>query len=207
MKHTLHRVNVEWDDWETAYNDWISTNIRFWQDGFLIEGHQLRKAFLLRWLEEKGFPWMLASDFLNSPEQETGQILRYQHSSLSRTREGYYFAETLPTADFFIQKPGQHSIGNYILAFDEIPSSDFLQDMDPWTAYMNSEVVNWPLHIRSIHPGDHFQPFGMKGKSKKIQDLLVDLKLERFEKERQLILANHEHILWVVGLRLDEREG
>ena len=70
---------------------------------------------------------------------------------------------------------------------------------------MNSEVVRWPLHIRSVHPGDHFQPFGMKGKSKKIQDLLVDLKLERFEKERQLLLANHEHILWVVGLRLDER--
>ena len=205
MKHTLHRVNVEWDDWETTYNEWISSNIRFWQDGFLIEGHQLRKAFLLRWLEEKGIPWMLASDFLNSPEQETGQILRYQHSSLSRTREGYYFAETLPTADFFIQKPGQHSIGNYILTIDEIPSSEFLQDMDPWTAYMNSEVVSWPLHIRSIQPGDHFQPFGMKGKSKKIQDLLVDLKLERFEKERQLILANHEHILWVVGLRLDER--
>ena len=82
MQHTLHRVNVEWDDWETTYNDWISSNIRFWKDGFLIDGHQLRKAFLLRWLEDKGIPWMLASDFLNSPEQETGQILFYQHLSL-----------------------------------------------------------------------------------------------------------------------------
>lgn len=205
MQHTLLRINVEWDDWDTTYKDWISSNIKLWQDGFLIEGHQLRKAFLLRWLEEKGIPWMLASDFLNAPEQETGQILRYENSALSRTREGYYFAETLPAADFFIHKPGQHSIGNYILTIDEIPIDAFLQDKDPWTAYMNSEVVRWPLHIRSVHPGDHFQPFGMKGKSKKIQDLFVDLKLERFEKERQLLLANHDHIIWVVGLRLDER--
>lgn len=205
MQHTLHRINVEWDDWDTTYKDWIRSNIKLWQDGFLIEGHQLRKAFLLRWLEEKGIPWKLASDFLNAPEQETGQILRYENSVLSRTREGYYFAETLPAADFFIHKPGQHSIGNYILTIDEIPIDEFLQDKDPWTAYMNSEVVRWPLHIRSVHPGDHFQPFGMKGKSKKIQDLFVDLKLERFEKERQLLLANHDHIIWVVGLRLDER--
>lgn len=205
MQHTLHRINVEWDDWDTTYQEWISTNIKFLQDGFLIDGHQLRKAFLLRWLEEKGIPWMLASDFLNAPDHETGQILRYQHTALSRTRDGYYFAEKQPAADFFIHKPGQHSIGNYILTIDEIPAEEFLQDKDPWTAYMNSEVVSWPLHIRSIHPGDHFQPLGMKGNSKKIQDLLVDLKLEMFEKERQLLLANHEHILWVVGLRLDER--
>lgn len=205
MQHTLHRINVEWDDWDGAYKDWISTNIKPLQDGFLIDGHQLRKAFLLRWLEEKGIPWMLASDFLNAPEQETGQILRYQHTALSRTRDGYYFAETLPATDFFIHMPGHHSIGNYILTIDEIPAEEFLQDKDPMTAYMNSEVVSWPLHIRSIHPGDHFQPFGMKGRSKKIQDLLVDLKLEMFEKERQLLLVNHEHILWVVGLRLDER--
>lgn len=205
MQHTLHRINVEWDDWDTSYKEWISANIKSWQDGFLIDGQQIRKAFLLRWLEEKGFPWMLASDFLNSPEQATGQILRYQLNTLSRTRDGYFFAETLPSADFFIHKPGQHSIGNYILTIDEIPAEEFLQNKDLWTAYMNAEVVTWPLHIRSIHPGDHFQPFGMKGRSKKIQDLLVDLKLERFEKERQLILANQEHILWVVGLRLDER--
>ncbi|MDZ4746892.1 MAG: tRNA lysidine(34) synthetase TilS [Saprospiraceae bacterium] len=205
MQHTLHRVNVEWNDWDTAYEEWISVNIRPLQDGFLIDGHQLRKAFLLRWLEEKGIPWMLASDFLNAPEQETGHILRHHHTALSRTRDGYYFAETQPAADFFILKTGQHSIGNYLMTIDEIPSEEFLQDRDPWTEYMNSDVISWPLHIRSIHPGDHFQPLGMKGRSKKIQDLLVDLKLEMFEKERQLLLANREHILWVVGLRLDDR--
>lgn len=205
MQHTLHRINVEWDDWDTSYKDWIDANIRLWQDGFLISGHQVRTAFFLRWLEEKGIPWTLASDFINSPAQETGQVLRYEHTALSRTRDGYFFAETQPAADFFIHQPGQHSIGNYVVTIEEINADEFLQDRDPWTAYLKGEVVTWPLHIRSIHPGDHFQPFGMKGKSKKIQDLLVDLKLERFEKERQLLLTNHDHILWVIGLRLDER--
>jgi tRNA(Ile)-lysidine synthase len=76
---------------------------------------------------------------------------------------------------------------------------------DPMTEYVNEEVITWPLHLRSVRQGDYFQPIGMQGKSKKVQDLMVDHKLEMFEKERLLILSNDEHILWIIGLRLDER--
>ncbi|HEY3385523.1 MAG TPA: tRNA lysidine(34) synthetase TilS, partial [Saprospiraceae bacterium] len=66
-------------------------------------------------------------------------------------------------------------------------------------------VVRWPLQLRTIDTGDRFQPLGMQGKTKKLQDYLVDLKLEMHEKQHQLLLTNEDQILWVVGRRLDER--
>ena len=45
----------------------------------------------------------------------------------------------------------------------------------------------------------------MKGKSKKLQDFLVDLKLDHYEKKDIKVLTTAENIIWVVGKRLDER--
>jgi hypothetical protein len=45
----------------------------------------------------------------------------------------------------------------------------------------------------------------MQGKQKKIQDLLVDRKLEMHEKSKVRLLTNAHHILWVIGIQLDER--
>ena len=57
--------------------------------------------------------------------------------------------------------------------------------------------------MRQIKPGDKFRPFGMKGR-KLVSDLLTDMKVSRWEKERQLVICDDERILWVVGRRASE---
>ena len=55
------------------------------------------------------------------------------------------------------------------------------------------------LTVRSRRPGDAFQPFGMKGR-KKLQDVLVDRKVPRAERDRvALVVDSADTILWVVG--------
>jgi tRNA(Ile)-lysidine synthase len=46
------------------------------------------------------------------------------------------------------------------------------------------------------------KPFGMKGRKKKVSDLLTEAKLSLQEKERQVVMvdANGE-ILWIPGVR------
>ena len=46
----------------------------------------------------------------------------------------------------------------------------------------------------------------MKGKRKKVQDILTDSKIDRFAKDRALVLENGDgRIIWLIGYRLDER--
>jgi tRNA(Ile)-lysidine synthase len=44
---------------------------------------------------------------------------------------------------------------------------------------------------------------GMNGR-KKVSDLLVDKKVNRFSKENQLVLTADDEIIWVCGLRLSD---
>lgn len=70
---------------------------------------------------------------------------------------------------------------------------------------VSNEKLIFPLYLRGKKNGDKFKPFGMKG-FKLLSDFLKDEKLHHFEKERCRILQNgNGEIIWVVGLRSDER--
>lgn len=70
---------------------------------------------------------------------------------------------------------------------------------------LKADKLNFPLTIRPWQAGDKFQPAGMGGKHKKLQDLLTDLKLSRFEKNKVHVLLSGDDICWVIGIRADER--
>ena len=63
--------------------------------------------------------------------------------------------------------------------------------------------LSFPLHVRSCETGDRFRPSGMKG-TKKLQDLFVDLKLTREERQNALVMIKDNEILWVIGMRRSE---
>lgn len=205
MKHSLQRINLEWEAWDEAFHQWTLKCIQPQQDGFHIESSPHTAPFLLRWLEDKGIPWNLTYDFIMSSMADSGQMLNYENYRLSRITNGYFFEEVQPVINLVLTKPGHYSFGNFSLDIEEIPGTQFIPDQSPLIEYVNSSVVQWPLHIRNVIPGDSFQPLGMAGKTKKIQDLMVDQKLEMFEKERLMLLVNQDHIIWVMGIRLDER--
>ncbi|MEX0829523.1 MAG: tRNA lysidine(34) synthetase TilS [Nitrospirales bacterium] len=61
------------------------------------------------------------------------------------------------------------------------------------------------LRVRSWMPGDVFCPKGLGGRQKKLQDFFSDIKLPRSQREKVPLLVAPEGILWVGGLREDER--
>lgn len=71
---------------------------------------------------------------------------------------------------------------------------------------VDADKLRFPLLLRRWQPGDVFQPLGMGGHSRKLQDFFTDKKLSRLEKEQVWILENGDkNIIWIVGMRLDER--
>ncbi|HEX9651291.1 MAG TPA: tRNA lysidine(34) synthetase TilS [Cyclobacteriaceae bacterium] len=72
------------------------------------------------------------------------------------------------------------------------------------TAHLDFDKLRFPLEIRAWKEGDKFQPLGMRGK-KKISDLMIDQKIPVNLKRRVKVITSGDDIVWVVGIRIDER--
>ena len=76
---------------------------------------------------------------------------------------------------------------------------------DPKDVWIDADQVVFPLSIRLIKEGDRMIPLGMKG-SKLISDMLTDLKVSYFDRQRQYVLLdNKQQIIWILGHRIDDR--
>lgn len=65
--------------------------------------------------------------------------------------------------------------------------------------------VTGQLAVRFRKPGDRFEPPGMGGRTKKLQDYLVDRKVAREERDRlPLVVDENDRIIWVVGHGVSE---
>ncbi len=74
----------------------------------------------------------------------------------------------------------------------------------PDEIYLDLEKLDYPLILRHPQDGDFFFPHGMSGK-KKISDYLTDKKIPLTEKRKIWLLFSGDKVVWVVGLRPDDR--
>ncbi|HRG00891.1 MAG TPA: tRNA lysidine(34) synthetase TilS [Bacteroidia bacterium] len=89
-----------------------------------------------------------------------------------------------------------------LLTFEETTNGTFSKNKNEICIPFKDAI--FPLKLRRWKQGDKFKPFGMNG-FKKLSDFFKDQKLSLFEKESVWILGNKEHIIWVVGYRMDDR--
>ena len=130
-----------------------------------------------------------------------------------KERDGLFF--------FFPEKGGADSYGEFILpdppfvvraygmtvraewrnAAGKPPAEDMA---DPEVEWMNPAGIRWPLRLRVPLPGERFRPMNAPG-GRKIQDILVDLKTSRRERETPRLLADHVGGIWLWPFRLGHR--
>ncbi len=111
-------------------------------------------------------------------------------------------AESLP-----LPVPGEVDLGNgwrLVSAWADavgLPGSDLLST-SPWEAWLDAASLPGNLQVRSIIPGDRFQPLGMSGHSLKLADFWINQKLPRRARAHWPLVTVGESILWVPGYRL-----
>jgi tRNA(Ile)-lysidine synthase len=191
----------------------------------LIETNTNDVRILISWLEEFSpmetwlyellrpydFSYPVVEEIVNSLASISGKIFYSPTHRLIRDRD-YLIIESFAQIDQKSADP--------IIAFDPllelqpqlpVPVSfrierykDFKIPEGAAIACFDYDQLEFPLFMRHWKQGDFFLPFGSTGK-KKLSDFFVDNKLSIDEKERLWLLTSGSDIIWVTGMRSDNR--
>lgn len=96
------------------------------------------------------------------------------------------------------------SLKNGILSVNKIRKDKIKYVQNSFIEFISADHISNKLIVRKWKNGDAFFPFGMNS-AKKISDFLIDIKMSRFEKQNQFVLADGEKIIWLIGKRIDNR--
>lgn len=161
------------------------------------------KSYLYQWLNEFGFSaW---NDIYDLVESQSGKYVFSSEYRLLKDRETLILSPldfTVEKQEYFID--ASQTVVNVPLNITFSPVADMAIPSNK-TIFVDSNKLEYPLTLRCWNEGDQFQPFGMNGKSKKISKFFKDEKLSLLEKENTWLLCSDNTIVWVVGLRQDER--
>jgi tRNA(Ile)-lysidine synthase len=151
-----------------------------------------------------GFNLDQCSQVVNSLNEQSGKVfyspdyeLVIDRSDLILSRRQDQLSEVLINESQTNASLGSASLQIETLAQASISNASNI-------ALIDADKLKFPLVWRRWREGDYFYPLGMQHK-KKISDFLIDQKLSLNEKKVTSLLCSGDDVVWVVGLRLDDR--
>jgi len=167
---------------------------------------QGKKSLLFYWLRPYGFTFSQMEDVLSALEKlEPGKTFLSKDYLLNLDRSHLILGpgENGFSEAWIEESAIEVGIGkdNYELL---VLKEGFQPPSSPHEAMLDRERLNFPLKIRQWESGDRFRPLGMRN-FKKVSDVLVDLKMPLIHKRNVKVLCSGEDIVWVIGVRIDDR--
>jgi tRNA(Ile)-lysidine synthase len=195
-------LNIAVGEWKRQNTNEAGGRMLFSKEA--LSRMQYPMALLLMMLEPYGFNYGQCRDILDALHSQPGATFLTSSHQLVVDREQLILA-LLPVRlhSVNIAKGDDTSaMGPFRLTIGERSGNAI--ETDPATAVLDKDKVSFPLQWRTWKEGDYFFPLGMKGK-KKVSDFLIDLKLSLPEKEAVTVIESANEIVWLPGLRIDDR--
>lgn len=160
-------------------------------------------SYLYQWLNEYGFTaWQDIYDIVDS---QSGKQVFSKEFRVVKDRDFLILSPLnldLEQEEFCIEKDQKEVKFPLNLSFCKVANISLVSNT---TIFVDEDELVFPLILRKWQEGDSFQPFGMKGQTKKVSKFFKDEKMSLIEKENTWILCSENRIIWVIGLRQDER--
>jgi tRNA(Ile)-lysidine synthase len=161
-------------------------------------------CMLHEWLAPLGFNRTQISEILDAAfSQQSGREFSSSSHILVLDRQSLIVApDEPPVKPVVIPESGFYRIGESVSLRVSLLDTPSEISRDPSVCTVDASKVRFPLTLRTMHTGDRFVPFGMKG-SKLLSDFLTDRKLSLLDKRRQLVLSDANGLIfWVLGIRV-----
>ena len=156
-------------------------------------------------IRDFGFTPQQVNEVIHLMESESGKYIRSTTHRVIKNR-GWLFIAPIQTesAQTILIDEGEKNVpfagGKLqleVLAKCPLPIANC-------TACLDADEIKFPLLLRIWRQGDYFYPLGMN-KKKKLARFFIDNKISKTDKEKVWVLEMNKKIIWVVGMRIDER--
>jgi tRNA(Ile)-lysidine synthase len=185
----------------TVDNDQLKINID------LLCKQASPKTILFEILHPYGFNESIVQDIEKHLHDESGKKFYSDTHYLIKDRNFLIISEkekTNQTSFQILENEAQIEFPIHLSITRKKIDQNFQVSKNPQTIQIDASLVQFPLTLRRWENGDAFFPFGMN-RQKKLSDFFIDQKLNLKQKAETWLLLSGNKIVWVVGLRLDNR--
>ena len=165
------------------------------------------KTIIYELIGPYGFGPAAVEEVFHLLESESGKYLLSSTHRILKNRNWLIISSRSPEKqEQVVVESGEDSIRfqNGELLFKKKVASNIELVANNGKALIDEEKISFPLLLRKWKPGDYFYPLGMT-KKKKLARFFIDQKLSLPQKEKTWVIEMNKKIIWVVGLRIDDR--
>jgi tRNA(Ile)-lysidine synthase len=171
-----------------------------------LSSYSFLQIFLVEELTEFGFSAPIILEVEKSLFSQSGKVFYAPNFKLIRDRDSLIVTPLnnvdLPT--IHIKENESAILSQFSISTEVIENANYQIDRSANVGTFDYSKLIFPLLLRPWKEGDWFIPFGMKGR-KKVSDFLIDQKVPLHHKKSIYVLESNNEIIWVVGLRTDNR--
>jgi tRNA(Ile)-lysidine synthase len=168
---------------------------------------QSQETILYELLKPFEFSFQQACQVLQIAERQSGthvdtmqyRAIRHRNFIVITKLESIASEQILITAE-----TTQVVTADFTLQIKQFDAAGFKLNPSIKECHVDAKELEYPLLLRKWRQGDYMYPFGMT-KKKKIARIMIDAKIPLHEKEHIWVLESNQKIIWIVGLKTDNR--
>ncbi len=153
------------------------------------------------------FSFEHAIELLKLLDSQSGVFIENREYKIVKNRNFFIITkiETIESEMILIDKDDSKiSTSDFDLIFKAVSHVEKKGAPDLSNEFIDADQLQYPLQLRKWKQGDYLYPLGML-KKKKVSRVLIDAKISLPEKDRVWVLESNKKIVWIVGLKLDNR--